>query len=25
MDGTKEGPLVIYEITDGEKRVFSTE
>jgi len=25
MYGTKEGPLVIYEITDGEKRVFSTE
>ena len=25
MYGAKEGPFVIYEITDGEKRVYSTE
>jgi len=25
MYGSKEGPLVIYEITDGERRVYSTE
>lgn len=25
MYGNKEGPFVIYEITEGEKRVYSTE
>lgn len=25
MGGNKEGPFVIYEITEGEKKVFATE